>query len=59
MLAQDRAVDGREGLLAWEAHGKHAEVPLPGTTTYPCQAALGDQLEARPPSWGADSVLIA
>lgn len=58
MLAQDCAVDGCEGLLAWKGHGKHAEVPLPGTTTH-LRQAVGDQLVAGLASWGADSVLIA
>lgn len=35
VLGQDRAVDGGEGLLAREAHGKHAEVALPGTRRTP------------------------
>lgn len=61
MLGQDRVVDGGEGLLAREAHGKHAEVALPGKATDPGQAALGDRLAAGLPSWagggGAGSTL--
>lgn len=59
VLGQDGAVDAREGLLAREAHRKHAEVALPGTSRDPCQAVCGDQPGAGPPSWGADSVLIS
>lgn len=63
VLAQDGAVDAHEGLLAREAHCKHAEVALPRTTRDPRQAEhgdqLGDQLGAGPPSWGADSVLVS
>lgn len=47
VLGQDAVVDGREGLLAREAHSKHAEVALPRTTTSPRQVALGQELVAR------------
>lgn len=33
VLGQDGAVDGREGLLAGKAHGKHTEVALSRTNT--------------------------
>ena len=59
VLAQDGAVDAHEGLLAREAHRKHTEVALPGTTRDPRQAMRADQLGAGPPSWGADSVLVS
>ena len=44
VLGQDGAVDAHEGLLAREAHCKHAEVALPGTSRDPRQACVGTSL---------------
>lgn len=44
VLGQDGAVDGREGLLARKAHGKHTEVALSGQTRW--SGGGGGQLEA-------------
>ena len=47
VLAEDTGVDGGEGVLAWEAEGKHTEVPLQRemnkqfrVMTYPSQVSV-------------------